>query len=89
SMRVEWAKARARKLRWGEEYQLILEEMRRSVAYLFWKAKWWRERENGQTEADSALLGGINAYAQKQATMLERLTYRFCEYWVPTLRKAG
>jgi hypothetical protein len=41
-MRVEWAKARARVMRWKEELLLVQEEMRRVLEYHKWKAAWWR-----------------------------------------------
>lgn len=89
SMRVEWAKARARKLRWDEEYQLVQEEMRRTVAYLEWKAQWWQEQENRRSDTDDVVLRGISAYAHKQTAMLERLAHSCCEYWAPTLQSLG
>ncbi|KAG1869682.1 hypothetical protein C8R48DRAFT_746879 [Suillus tomentosus] len=39
AMRVEWAKARARSLRWSEEVLLLKEEMRRVRQYLDWRAQ--------------------------------------------------
>ena len=41
SMRVEWAKAKARMMRWKEELMLIQEEMRRVIVYHKWRADWW------------------------------------------------
>ena len=41
NMCVEWAKARARVMRWKEELLLIQEEMRRVIAYHKWIADWW------------------------------------------------
>src|ERR1700722_1694276 len=38
---VEWCKARARALRWTEEVQLLLEEMRRVLQFLEWKSRFW------------------------------------------------
>jgi hypothetical protein len=37
SMRVEWAKAKARMTRWKEELLILQEEMRRVIAYHRWK----------------------------------------------------
>ncbi len=42
-LRVEYAKAKARVLRWHKETLLVAKEMRRLVAFLHWKAWWWRE----------------------------------------------
>jgi hypothetical protein len=43
-VRVEWAKLNARLARWEEEVLLLNEEMRRTLAFLTWKATWWRSR---------------------------------------------
>ena len=40
SMRVEWAKSRARMMRWKEELLIVQEEMRRVLVYLRWRAEW-------------------------------------------------
>ena len=86
-MRVEWAKARARKLRWDEELQLLQEEMRRTVVYLRWKADWWRTQENRrETNAKAAVAAGAAAYAQKQGAMLDRLAESTAAMWMPVLR---
>lgn len=89
SMKVEWAKTRARKLRWDEEYQLVQEEMRRTIVYLRWKAEWWRGQVDARADAEAHLLSGLNAYAHKQAAMLDRLATRFCCSWAPSLLKIG
>ncbi len=36
ALKIEWSKARARKLQWREEVELVLEEMRRVIAYQEW-----------------------------------------------------
>jgi len=41
SMRVEWAKTKARCVRWEEEVELLQEEMCHVIAYYGWKARWW------------------------------------------------
>ncbi|KAJ7236979.1 hypothetical protein C8J57DRAFT_1087843, partial [Mycena rebaudengoi] len=68
SVRVEWACAKARKLRWEEEVMLLREEMRRVMQYLEWQAGWWKERENSRPEATRELRAGIKPFALKQAT---------------------
>ncbi|KAF9023539.1 hypothetical protein BDZ89DRAFT_955587, partial [Hymenopellis radicata] len=40
ALRIEWCKARARKLRWQEEVELLLEEMRRIIEFHRWKGSW-------------------------------------------------
>jgi hypothetical protein len=41
AVRVEWAHAKAWKMRWQEEVELLQEEMRRTLQYLEWQAVWW------------------------------------------------
>lgn len=41
ALRAEWCKARARARRWSEEVDLLLEEMRRVIAYHEWECARW------------------------------------------------
>ncbi|KAJ7805682.1 hypothetical protein B0H14DRAFT_3153313 [Mycena olivaceomarginata] len=75
SIRVEWARARARKDRWDEEVMLLREEMRRVLRYLEWQAQWWRDQATRRKDWDSATAAGAEAYALKQGTWSERLVY--------------
>ncbi|KAJ7178324.1 hypothetical protein C8R43DRAFT_871505 [Mycena crocata] len=78
SVRVEWTRARARKLRWGEEVETLREEMHRVLRYLGWQAAWWRQRVAPRTDVSVEVGAGLRAYALKQAHMHERLA-RFWE----------
>ncbi|KAH6893986.1 hypothetical protein BKA70DRAFT_1320196 [Coprinopsis sp. MPI-PUGE-AT-0042] len=89
SLRVEWAKARARLRRWEEEYLLIQEEMRRVVAYLGWKAQWWQSHAELPPFKPVDIAHGVRAYALKQARMSNLLSQRCQETWIPTLAKHG
>lgn len=89
TMRAEWAKMKARQDRWNEEYQLIQEEMRRTVAYLEWKARWWRAQTTRRAVDDPVLAQGLVAYAERQADLLERLAYSCIKKWIPLLKKNG
>ncbi|KAJ7751019.1 hypothetical protein B0H14DRAFT_2541294 [Mycena olivaceomarginata] len=73
SIRVEWARARARKDRWDEEVMLLREEMRRVLRYLEWQAQWWRDQATRRKDWDSATAAGAEAYALKQGTWSEHL----------------
>ncbi|KAJ7456295.1 hypothetical protein B0H11DRAFT_2244215 [Mycena galericulata] len=42
AVRVEWARARARKVRWEEEVLMLREEMQRVLRMLRWLGGWWR-----------------------------------------------
>ncbi|KAJ7457546.1 hypothetical protein B0H11DRAFT_1738205 [Mycena galericulata] len=83
SVRVEWARALARKTRWVEEVLLLREEMRRVLRYLAWQAAWWRARATlrSDLEADVETTAGVRAYALKQADWHERLAVHFRSTW--------
>jgi len=53
ALRVEWCKARARAQRWSEEVRLLLEEMRRVLQFLNWRATFW-ETHAGFLQCDLA-----------------------------------
>jgi hypothetical protein len=83
ALRVEWAKTRARAMRYREEVDLLEEEMRRVLQFLRWRAEWWRQlsplRADVQTEP--ALREGHTAYAERQAKIFEKLHDRFQGLW--------
>lgn len=89
SMRVEWAKARARMIRWREELLLVQEEMRRVIAYHEWRAGWWRERSTLRTNGDPSILSGLSGYAHKQAALCTRMAERCALYWLRDLKEKG
>ncbi|KAJ7234341.1 hypothetical protein C8J57DRAFT_1531743 [Mycena rebaudengoi] len=86
SVRVEWARAQARKHRWVEEVMLLREEMRRVLRYLTWQADWWDGRAGLRTAVDDALRSGLAGYAAKEARWHRRLRDYFRKKWdVPAL----
>ncbi|KAK6992838.1 CxC2 domain-containing protein [Favolaschia claudopus] len=89
SVRVEWSKALARKTRWCEEVMLLREEMRRTLRYLAWQARWWRTHAGLRNDLSFEALGGLKAYALKQASWHERLADYFRTEWdVPAVTVA-
>jgi hypothetical protein len=80
-LRTEWAKSRARMTRCKEEVMLLKEEMRRVIAFLDWKLRWWQEREEKRKDVDSALLEGLCAYARKQGILQECLSDDSVKMW--------
>ncbi|KAJ6518235.1 hypothetical protein C8R47DRAFT_1031630 [Mycena vitilis] len=89
SIRVEWARARARKDRWTEEVMLLREEMRRVLRYLEWQERWWRERAALRTDWSAAVAAGAYAYAMKQAGWHRRLAGYFQTKWdIPAVAAA-
>ena len=55
-LRVIWARGKACAERWTEEVALLLEEMRRTLAYCEFKARWWRECKDLRSGEDSLVL---------------------------------
>ncbi|KAF9492480.1 hypothetical protein BDN71DRAFT_1591590 [Pleurotus eryngii] len=89
-LKAEWARSRARAARWGEEKALILEEMRRVLAFLDAWAAWWdRQQRRCADNTSPTLLDGLVAYATKQASILRCLRRRFVELWRPLLDSYG
>ena len=89
SLRAEWAKTLARKERWEEEQKLILEEMRRVIAYFAWKVEWWENQARRRTCVNAALAEGLQAYVARQVTILKNLADSSIQIWLPQLEKEG
>jgi len=89
-MRVEWAKSQARANRWNEEVHLILEEMRRAIAYYEWKQSWWLAQGQKSSEGgDRYVQHGLIAYAQKQAHICKCMAGGFAKSWLSFLEGKG
>ncbi|KAJ6462254.1 hypothetical protein C8R47DRAFT_1225566 [Mycena vitilis] len=82
-LRIEWAKTRAKAMRYAEEVELLEEEMRRVRHFLDWRAGWWRSQVGlrAHLQPDEALREGHAAYAAKQAGYMEALSVRFADNW--------
>ncbi|KAH9885585.1 hypothetical protein C8Q73DRAFT_795737 [Cubamyces lactineus] len=95
SMRAEWARAKARAERWEEEVELLVEEMRRVIAYFEWTADWWgglvEQRANTTSGGCVALdvVEGIRAFASKRVAHFHGLALRCAGHWIPLLNKLG
>ncbi|KDQ33848.1 hypothetical protein PLEOSDRAFT_1073975 [Pleurotus ostreatus PC15] len=89
TMRIEWAKTKARADRWVEELQLVQEEMRRSLQFLAWKADWWCEQATRRGNIPPAVSSGLSAYALKQASFLRALLQDSVDIWLPALSARG
>ncbi|KAF7312645.1 CxC2 domain-containing protein [Mycena indigotica] len=81
AVRVQWAKARARRDRWTEEVLLIREEMRRVLRSLWSIQQQWLERETSRPNARPALQEGLVAYAKKQRHIHSLIANRFVLDW--------
>ncbi|KAJ6495718.1 hypothetical protein C8R47DRAFT_974024 [Mycena vitilis] len=89
SVRVEWSRAQARKIRWEEEVALIREEMRRVLRYLDWQVRWWKERQETSTPMAEELRAGLRAYAVEQAIMHQQIADFFRTRWSQSIREAA
>ncbi|KAJ7120873.1 hypothetical protein C8R44DRAFT_623095 [Mycena epipterygia] len=91
AVRVEWAKARARCLRWGEEVDLLEEEMRRVQRFLLWRSDWWLEQVDQRGLTEGPQLEGETAYAIRQAGLQSKLCATFAKSWkaLPELIRDG
>jgi hypothetical protein len=83
-LRAEWATSWARAARATEEVLLLREEMRRVLAFLEWKANWWRLQAALQ-EVGSALSKALDSYAHSQAALQELLAAEFRVLWKNSL----
>ncbi|EMD33448.1 hypothetical protein CERSUDRAFT_57000 [Gelatoporia subvermispora B] len=88
ALRIEWAKACARALRWWEEVVLLDEEMRRSIEFCEWQAKWWVMQDGKSTAHDGGMREGLSAYAAEQAAANRALTANWTLRWADVRRKA-
>jgi hypothetical protein len=71
--------------RWEEEVQLTLEEMRRVLCYMDWRAQYWRSLVSKRQVSDATLREGMVAYAEKQAYIAQGMAHNFSQRWLPLL----
>jgi hypothetical protein len=76
-------------VRWTEEVDLLVEEMRCALAFFEWKVAWWRSQADRHFEEEDSIYHEVKAYAEKQAVLLERLAQCHAKHWLPTLYKHG
>ena len=89
SLRLEWSKTRSRKLRWGEEKELVPEEMRRTLSTLQYEEAVWRRRAMARVVEDPHLMEGLIAYAEDQASIRRAMRATFCAVCLPSAVRAG
>ncbi|KAJ7062237.1 hypothetical protein C8F01DRAFT_986513 [Mycena amicta] len=88
SIRVEWAKARARRERWDEEVELLREEMKRVLRYLRWEQEQWQARAHAASardDVDAETAAGLRAYAMRQVWISRCLSEKFFGEWGKTV----
>ncbi|KAF8871441.1 hypothetical protein CPB85DRAFT_1238678 [Mucidula mucida] len=89
-VRIEWAKALARKTRWAEEVEILKEEMRRVLRSLAWEASEWSNYANRRPPGLShAAWGGRRAYALSQAKARVHIRTYFEKLWLASSPARG
>lgn len=68
-------------MRWSEEVELLVEEMRRIKAFFLWDATRWDERKTKVCIGDAENLEGFRAYASRQAWIRRALHNRCADSW--------
>ncbi|KAH9911489.1 uncharacterized protein B0H18DRAFT_1168583 [Fomitopsis serialis] len=81
ALRVEWCKSRARAHRWEEEVHLLVEEMRRVLAYHQWMAQRWLGRHDARQDLPVEVQEGLSAYALRQAEIRTTLRSICARTW--------
>ncbi|KAJ3500142.1 hypothetical protein NMY22_g19358 [Coprinellus aureogranulatus] len=89
--KIEWAKSRARSLRYQEEIQIVKEEMNRTVRFFTWKERDWMRcavakemvaLQSGDTDClTPEHAEGLRAYAERQASVCRGLRDSFIKQW--------
>lgn len=87
-LRIEWAKARARRDRWIEDVTRVRHQMDHSVRYCRWKALWWRTQVARRPDLTPALAEGLKAYALEHAAHEDDLAARWLTAWEPIMNAA-
>ncbi|KAF8875708.1 hypothetical protein BD779DRAFT_1613396 [Infundibulicybe gibba] len=86
ALRIEWCKSRARAMRFREEVELLLEEMRRVQRFFTWQEKFWIEKGDIDTcqwgnNISPMRAEGLRAYANRQAALRHALRDHFGKIW--------
>ncbi|KAI9068672.1 hypothetical protein FKP32DRAFT_1672009 [Trametes sanguinea] len=89
SLRVEWLKTRARKMRWAEEAMLLPEEMRRVLATYRYEHQLWLTRASARPVSDPALREGLVSYAIRQARVRTAMAAVFRRVCLPVALAAS
>jgi hypothetical protein len=71
--------------RWEEEVELTLEEMRRVLCFMDWRAQYWRALVPEGQLNDPTLQEGMAAFAMKQAYIAQAMAQNFSQKWAPLL----
>ena len=68
---------------------LLVEEMRRVITFLDWKASWWMLQVKTRSDLPQDIAEGVAAYSAKQAHLNRSLAKVFAVQWHPLLISNG
>ncbi|KAK7032459.1 hypothetical protein VNI00_013017 [Paramarasmius palmivorus] len=91
-LRSEWCRSRARVKRCEEEVLLVQEEMRRTLAFLQWRAEEWRNwgmrwEQHHKEQPGGSLGEGMASYAHSMEGLQSRLYKSFEALWKKPLEQ--
>jgi hypothetical protein len=90
ALRIEWCKSQERAKRHEEEVELVVEEMRRTLAMIKWNAHEWDTLTTSSSPSGSAIdtvtAAGITAYVYKQAAIQRKMVDVFFSDWYLALK---
>ena len=66
---------------------MTVEEMRRVLCYMDWRAQYWQSLASSRPGLDDTLQEGTVAYAEKQAYIAQAMARKFSQQWLPLLQK--
>ncbi|KAJ7339140.1 hypothetical protein DFH08DRAFT_964184 [Mycena albidolilacea] len=81
AVHIEWARMRARAMRWAEEVDLLEEEMRRTCQSLVWREEWWKVKVDRRGLPEGPQHEGEMVYMLRQAGIQAALTEDFMKEW--------
>lgn len=68
---------------------MLEEEMRRSIQFCAWKAKWWEDQACRRTDISAPLAEGITAYAAAHASAERRRLIVWSHKWAAIRQRAS
>lgn len=88
ALRIEWARCKARALRWLEELELVSEEMRRAIEFCDYEESWWAGRIGLRTDVDAELGEGLKSYAHERVLAEREFKAKWEGQWSVVLSRA-
>jgi hypothetical protein len=87
ALQIEWSKSYARAQRWTEKYHLLLEEMRRYLASMLYRARFWESLRTSPDDPGPESEGKV-VFATQQASIARERHRMAIKLWSPFLSSA-